>query len=236
MSTFILVHGAWSGAWCWKKVIPLLDSAGHTVIAPDLPGHGDNRTSSKISLRLYVDYLCELVRDCDEQVILAGHSMGGMIISQAAEYLPERISCLVYIAAFLPGDGESIRDIEMKFSGSLVAPNLVYSANRRFVTLPDEIIRDAFYGDCSEADFRFAASLLQQQPVLPFITRTRLTDHHYGKTRKIYLECLQDRAIPVEGQRLMHGRTACDQIYTLDAAHSPFLSVPGKLANILLRL
>ena len=101
MSTFVLIHGAWHGAWCWKKIIPLLEKEGHNVEAPELPGHGNHKVPiAEISLQLYVDYVCQVIDSQSEPVILVGHSLGGCTISQAAENRPEKIKALVYLSAF----------------------------------------------------------------------------------------------------------------------------------------
>src|SRR5258708_26771291 len=105
MSTYLLIHGAWHGAWCWRNVIPQLTWTGHTVIAPDLPGHGDDLTPlACVTLESYVQAVTNLLDalPLEEQVILVGHSFGGIVISQVAEERPERIQCLVYLSALLP--------------------------------------------------------------------------------------------------------------------------------------
>ncbi len=109
MSTFVLIHGAAHGGWCWYKVVPLLEKHGHTVLAPDLPGHGKDKTPvADVTLQLYVDSVCKLLDAQREPVILVGHSMGGGIITQVAEERPERIKWLVYLAAALPRNGQSM--------------------------------------------------------------------------------------------------------------------------------
>jgi hypothetical protein len=82
----------------------------------------------------------------------------------------------------------------------------------------------------------YAQPRLQTQPVLPFLTPVDLSARRYGTVPRIYIECLLDRAIPVAGQRKMHARTKCREIYTLNAAHTPFFSTPDELAGILLRV
>ncbi len=107
MSTFVLVHGGWSGGWTWEKVVPLLEEAGHQVEAPDLPGHGDDRTPiPQVSLQGYADRICRVLDAQPEPVVLVGHSSGGLVISQAAEQRPDKVKMLVYLAAFLLRDCE----------------------------------------------------------------------------------------------------------------------------------
>src|SRR5690606_27144500 len=131
MSTYLLVHGAWHGAWCWNRLIPLLHDAGHKVITPDLPGHGDDNTPVKdISAKLYVDSLRAIILAQQEPVRLVGHSMAGMVISRVADVIPDHIHTLIYLTGFLLGDGQCIRDIEAEVSDSLVSPNLQLSSDR----------------------------------------------------------------------------------------------------------
>jgi pimeloyl-ACP methyl ester carboxylesterase len=108
MSTYVLVHGAWHGAWCWSKVVSLLEGAGHKAIALDLPGHGrDDTPIAQVTFEAYCDKVREIVEAQPESVILVGHSMGGRVVTQVAELRPDRIMTLVYIAAILLRHGEN---------------------------------------------------------------------------------------------------------------------------------
>ena len=111
MSRFVLVHGAWHGAWCWYKLLPRLERAGHRVTALDLPAHGKDRTPiAEVTLERYADAVCNALGLDAEPAILVGHSMGGIAITQAAERHPERIKSLVYLTAFLLRDGDTLTD------------------------------------------------------------------------------------------------------------------------------
>ena len=234
MHTYVLIHGAWLGAWCWERVIPLLESAGNRVIAPDLPGHGEDDTRpAAVTAGAYVDAVTRIVTRQDGPVILAGHSMSGMVISQVAERAPERIRLLVYIAGFLLEDGRSINDTQAQVRGSLVAPRMVIGPDRKTLALPDEILREAFYADCSEDDFLMASRRMRPQPLEPFLAPVRVTAERFGRVPRAYIECLHDRALPVSGQRFMYRRLPCQAVYPLDASHSPFYSRPDELAGIL---
>ena len=99
MSTFVLVHGAWHGAWCWYKVAARLRQKGHTVLVPDLPGHGRDQTPiNAVSMQSYAQRVADVIRTANEPVILVGHSMGGFVISAAAEQQPQTVAKLVYVA------------------------------------------------------------------------------------------------------------------------------------------
>ncbi len=111
MARIVLVHGAFAGAWCWEPVLPGLRAAGHEVEAIDLPGSGEDPTPvSEVSLDAYAERVCGVLAR-GRPAVLVGHSMGGMVVTQAAARCPEHVAALVYVAAFLPGDGQSLMDL-----------------------------------------------------------------------------------------------------------------------------
>lgn len=124
--TFVLIHGAWHGGWAWRHVAPLLRRAGHEVHAPSLTGLGDRAHLARpdIDLELHIQDVVSLLEMEDlEDVILLGHSYGGMVITGVADRIPERIRRLVYLDAFLPGDGDSV--MTLRKSGSLEIEKMV---------------------------------------------------------------------------------------------------------------
>jgi pimeloyl-ACP methyl ester carboxylesterase len=113
MSQFLLVHGAFHGAWCWRKTVAELERRGHRAKAIDLPGQGEDRTPLKeVTLDTMVDRIIAEMADLPGKVVLVGHSLGGIPISVTGEKSPDRIKALVYLSAFLPRDGEALLDIE----------------------------------------------------------------------------------------------------------------------------
>jgi pimeloyl-ACP methyl ester carboxylesterase len=114
MATFVLVHGAWHGSWCWARVRRALLDQGHQVFTPTLAGVAEqsHALSPNIDLHRHVDDVANLIRWEElDSVILCGHSYGGCVISGVAELLPERIAALVYLDAFLLEDGECLHDL-----------------------------------------------------------------------------------------------------------------------------
>jgi len=112
MARFVLVHGAFSGAWIWGPLTDRLRAAGHSVEVFDLPGSGDDhRPASEVTLDACATRLCEVLASGSEPAVVAGNSMGGIVATQGAARCPSRVRALVYVTAFLPKDGQSLLDL-----------------------------------------------------------------------------------------------------------------------------
>jgi len=237
MSTYVLIHGAWHGGWCWEEVRARLEQDGHTVAAPDLPGHGDDRTpTAEVTLDAYARRVCDVLDAQTEPVVLVGHSMGGVVITAAAERRPHRIAALVYLCAFLPGDGDTLMKLAGGDQTSLVLPNLEVSEEQGFATVRDQGIVPAFYARCSASDAASAKARLVPQPLEPFNAPVTVTQERAGRVPRYYVECLEDRAIPLALQRSMLAAHPCRRVFTLDTDHSPFFSAVEELMDCLLQV
>lgn len=237
MSTYVLIHGSWHGAWCWHKIIPLLEQAGHKTIALDLPGHGrDWATASDVTMQSYVDAVCQVLDTQSEPVILVGHSRGGIVISQTAEYRPHKIKTLVYLAAFLIPNGEAMLPTALSDTESLIVSNLAVNQEQGYHMLKQEAFKEALYADCSAADVALASLLLTPEPNAPVGTPLQLSDENYGRITRVYIETLQDKGVTPALQKKMYTATPCHQVISMDTSHSPFLSAPEELVNHLTSL
>lgn len=230
MSAYVLVHGAWHGGWCWDKVVSRLEKEGYRVEAPDLPGHGKDKTPiSEVSLQAYTDSMCKILDAQSEPVILVGHSMGGGVITQAAEYRPEKIRTLVYLTALLLRNGESIAQVSQRDTESLLPPNMIFSEDFSYCTVKDEVIREAFYGDCSDEDVARAISLIVPQSTSPLLMPVNTSEDNFGRIPRVYIECLRDRIISPSEQKKMYTDLPCERVISMNTSHSPFFSAPEKL-------
>jgi pimeloyl-ACP methyl ester carboxylesterase len=237
MSTIVLVHGAWHGAWCWYKVVPALEKAGHRVIAPDLAGLGKDGTPlSAVTLAGWAEAVCDILDAEEEPVLLVGHSRAGIVISEVAERRPDRIRKLVYLSAFLVPAGQSLFDVAGQITGSVVTPNLIIAPDQVSFTVHPDALREGFYGDSSDEDFALAQACLRPEPVAPCATPLQLTGHNFGRVPRVYIECLRDRAITPDAQRRMYTALPCRKVLSLDADHSAFFSRPAELVSHLLSL
>lgn len=238
MTTFVLIHGAWHGGWCWDKVKPILEKNDHTVVAPDLPGQGEDKTPiADVSMATYTERVCQVLDQQSEKVILVGHSLGGVSITQAAEQRPNNIELLVYLTAFLLKDGESRMSVrEREPNGSALPPNMEMHPEEGYVLVKDEGLKPSFYHDCSDEDIAWAKARVGSQALKPIGTPMATTDKNFGRVRRVYIECLQDQALVPEFQKQMYTELPCEQVISMDTSHSPFISAPKELANHLMSL
>jgi hypothetical protein len=202
------------------------------VFTPDLPGSGDNPTPiPKVTLQLYIDHIANILNSANEKVILVGHSMAGILISELAERFPSKIKTLVYLCSFMPQNGESLMDI-VKDRPNL---HLSLSFSKDFVssTINEDCIEDGLFNRCTPEDIKYAKALLKPQAHIVFETKVNLTETNYGRIPKIYIECTIDNAISIELQREMIAHGKPEKIFSLETDHSPFFSTPKELAEIL---
>lgn len=230
MATFVLVHGAYHGAWCWYKVTPELEARGHSVATFDLPAHGVDVTPvSQVSMEDYVNTVCETISRLATPVVLVGHSMAGMVVTQVTERVPDSIETVVYLTAYLPADGEAM--IDKRVEGSLISRNFSVDTERGVGVVSEDAINELFYEDCSVTDKALARSLVRPEPIEPLSTPVSITQTGFGQVRRAYVMCTEDRAITPEQQQTMIDAMGCDMTERLPASHSPFFSMPEETAD-----
>jgi pimeloyl-ACP methyl ester carboxylesterase len=241
MARMVLVHGAFGRAACWDRVVPGLRAAGHDVEAIDLPGAGDDHTPvAEVTLDRYAQRVCEVVA-AGPPAVLVGHSMGGMVITQAAARCPQQIARLIYIAAFLPWDGQSLIDMTQlpEAAGDAVQANLVVDGDPPVATMPPEAARAGLMHCCDDDQAAWAQSLRGPQPVAPFTHPASLGGsgrERFAELPRAYVMCLQDRAIKPALQRRMLKAAGCDPVLEIDTDHAVWASRPDELAAALNRL
>jgi pimeloyl-ACP methyl ester carboxylesterase len=240
MGTFVLIHGGWAGGWCWEKLAALLTEQGHVVVTPDLPGHGEDKTPvSEITLQSYVDCVSDLLDSQSDPVILVGHSSGGVVITQTTEQRPENVRALVYLCAYLPGDGESL----FFWAQQELCPErnllrfLEFSPDQTYAMVKQEGIRPALLHDCTEEDARWFEARIDgvREPFAPPMTPVHVTPEKYGRIPRFYIETLQDCAISPALQKQMYTAHPCEVI-SMNTSHSPHLSQPQELVNHLVAI
>ncbi len=235
MASFLMIHGAWHGGWCFDRLRAPLEARGHVMVAPTLPGIGGTpRALAAVTLDDWAAFAVEQARALPAPVILCPHSRGGIVASMAAERDPGAFAALVYLAAFLLPDGASMNDVRSANPrDSLYQSGLAPAARGAAVTLSAEAAIEAFYSDCTPKDRQAFAARLVPEPVAPLGTRLALTKERFGSVPRHYIECTRDGAIPLALQRSMQAALPCASVATLESGHSPFLSMPCQLADVL---
>lgn len=235
--TFILIHGSWHSAWNWHKVKPLLEKSGHSVFAMDLPGMGRDKTPiQNVTMEMAVAKICGLIDSIEGKVVLVGHSKNGIMISQAAEYRPDKIEKLVYLAAYLIPNGKTQREYSMQDTQGVLKTYVTKHEETNSTTLGIDIYREGLYHDCEDYITELAKVLLSHEPFITGVTPLKLTEDNFGRVTRYYIECTEDRAVTPFIQQKMYNETPCKKVYKLPTSHSPFFSKPAELVDILIKI
>lgn len=212
-------------------------------MSPDLPGHGSDETPLKmVTMRSYTERVEQVLGGLEEPAILAGHSLGGAVVSQVCEYRPEKVRKAVYLCAFLLRDGESIWRHEspppeaVAVASVLSTDNLRLDEKQRTLDIDPAVIPEGFYNGCSAEDIAGAKARWKAEPLAPMLTALSLTEDRFGIVPRAYISCRNDRVIPHAAQELMCRLSPCDVAGTMECGHSPFLSHPEALADRLVQI
>lgn len=232
MSTFVLIHGAFHGSWCWERLTPFLEARGHRVFAPDMPGQGDDPADpAEVTLDDYMTRIGVVLNQADDPVILVGHSLGGISITQAGEIFTGRIAKLVYLTAFIPANGQSRGTVDNGGVVGLTEQYRVVAPDGKTMTIADDGIGPTFYNDCDDETLDWVKARLSRQATSISTTPVQTSAENWGSIPRAFIACAQDMAIPLSVQKLCYTHFPCDPVITMDTSHSPFLSAPEALAG-----
>lgn len=241
MASFLLVHGAWHDARCWELLSPILRERGHAVSTPTLPAHGADPASPYfVTMKSYGKRVCEaaeaLFKETGEKVVAVGHSMGGMVISQAAEMRPDLFERLIFLSGIIADGKKNIVAIGSKDTQSDLLNAFRLNGLRGTHSIIPEVAQSFFYADCTDEQVALAISRLCPQPLRPQFSKVRTSAAHFGSLPKSYIVCTLDRAIFPDFQRRMAEEEGIEDVKTLPASHSPFLSMPDATADTLIEM
>jgi pimeloyl-ACP methyl ester carboxylesterase len=240
VATFVLVHPAWFGGWCWIRVATLLRAGGHSVFTPTLTGLGERAhlANQGIGLGTHVEDVTNVLEfEGLDGVVLVGHSSSGRVITGVADRLPDRIVRLVYLDAFVPEDGQSLLDLlpagRRPALEALVEAEGDGWALPRFAETPwEQFVRDVWQVT-EDADLQWMLPRLRPTPFRHFTDTISVRSPSAGSFGRVYIRCTvyphpgfdryADRA------RTLPGWTA----YELAANHLPFVTHPRELAELL---
>lgn len=236
-NTYVLVHGAWQAPYVWKTVKAELEKAGQKVVVVELPAHGNDLTSpAAVSIDVYRDKVISAIVDTKEKVILVGHSLGGVVVSAVAEQIPGKIKKLIYIAGFLPANGQSLLDLANEDAQSLLRLALIPSQDQLTLDVKHDEITSIFCQDGSDAVKKLVLDNFRPEPAIPFINSVTLTNANFGSVNKYYIHTLQDHAIGIDLQKKMADAAHITKTFSVNTGHSPFLTQPDELTKLILQI
>ena len=219
-TNFVLVHGAWHGGWCWRRVSDRLNAKGHRVYTPTLTGLADRShlLSESVNLSTHVTDVVNLIRWEElNDVVLCGHSYGGMVVTGVADKLPERIAALVYLDAFVPESGQSMNDLRPR----AMPPGL---------TMPP---LSAEFFRVNERDRAWIDRQCTPHPVACITEKLTLTGAYRGVQRKVYIRAA---SYPSPAFDPIYERVKSEPSWTahqLPCGHDVMVDMPDALAELL---
>ena len=219
----VLVHGAWHGAWCWERVVPLLDAAGVATVAVDLP----SVSSPTATLRDDAECVRAAIDAIGGDAVLAGHSYGGAVISEAGVH--PNVVHLVYLTAFALEAGESAQDNTLTGGDEPSDLGPAIGFGEGVFTIKPEPGIAAFFHDCAPEVARSAAARLRPQSRAALGGAVEAAA--WREKDATYVVCTDDRALPVALQRSNAARIGSSVDWP--TSHSPFLSRPDLVAGLL---
>jgi pimeloyl-ACP methyl ester carboxylesterase len=232
---FVLVAGAFMGAWGWASVASGLEAQGAKVTVVELPAHGADMTPlSGATLDAYVATVASAVDAAGDSVVLVGHSMAGMVITDVAEQMPGKVDKLVYLAAFVPKDGDTLQAIATKDTASHLVQALTIDQMAGVAKLPTDKLQDIFCADCSAAEAAQLTSNYRDEPLGPFATPVHSTAANWGRVPRYYIYTQNDNAVTPTYQQSMTAGVTFAGTAMLPTSHAPFLSQPDTLVKALL--
>jgi pimeloyl-ACP methyl ester carboxylesterase len=233
MATYVLVHGGGHGGWCYQRIARMLRSAGHEVYTPTMTGEGERShlVGPQVDLDLHIEDITAVLRYEDlRDVILVGHSYGGMVITGAAAMAPDRIGKLVYLDAANPKNGESLVDVAgPMMTMARAAGQTVDGVELVLLPSPEAGL---FYGVTDPADLAWMADRLTPHPWACFEQPLELRDEAgYAKIPQYHIVCTSTLATRDAG--LMAEARAAGRLWDIDTGHDLMITEPERVADAL---
>ncbi len=232
--TYILVHGAWADESAWGFVRNQLAQNANVVVV-NLPAHGaDNTYGAGIGLSEYVKTVTAAVNEQQGKVILVGHSMAGAIISQVAENIPAKIAKLVYVAAYLPKNGENVSGITNKFLNNKPIEVFEFNKDYSLVSIKKEALANVVCADCPDYMKDILVKYHRAEPVKGLNDNVKLSAK-FAAIPKYYISTKNDYAVPYAlQQQMIKENGTVKQVFEMNTSHLPFVAQPQAFLNILL--
>lgn len=232
--TYVLVHGAWADESAWGFVRTSL-AINANVVVVNLLAHGIDLTApNAVTLNDYVKQVTNVIQQQPGKVTLVGHSMAGVVVSQVAEHIPAKIDKVVYVAAYLPQNGEDLLSLSKGDTQSQVGKSLEFSADYSTATIKKDMIATAVCADCPDYMKEVLVKYHKAEPVKPLGEKVNLTKNNFGNIPKYYIHTSNDAAVGYELQKQMvKNNGTILKTFTMSTSHLPFVVQPEAFVKIL---
>ena len=235
--TFVLIHGAWQGPFVWDSVKAQLEAKGNKVVVVELPAHGNDTTSpANVTMDIYRDKVVDAINKINGKVILVGHSMGGVVMTETAEKIPNKIEKLIYIGAFLPANGQSLVNLANTDAQSLLGPALIPADGGLTLDINRDSITTIFCQDGTPAQKKLVLDNFRVEPAIPFGNAVTITAANFGSVDKYYIHTALDNAVGIDLQNRMAASANITKQYSLNTGHCPFITNATGTAQLLMQI
>jgi pimeloyl-ACP methyl ester carboxylesterase len=230
--TFVLVHGAWHGGWCWRRLSDLLEKKGHKVFTPTMTGLGERShlLDPKVNLATHVTDIVNVIKwEGLSHIVLVGHSYGGVIISGVAEQLREAIGSIVFLDAFVPESGDSLAAKASQPVREAIAA-LVEKGEQTMKPVSAAVFR------VNEKDRAWVDAMCTPHPVATLTDKITVSGARDSIAKKTYIRAKGYPSVPFDGAQEKLKADAQWRVYELPCGHDAMVDMPDRLAEILVEV
>jgi pimeloyl-ACP methyl ester carboxylesterase len=230
--TFVLVHGAWHGGWCWRRVSDLLEKKGHKAFTPTMTGLGERShlLDPNVNLATHVTDIVNVIKwEGLKDIVLVGHSYGGLVISGVADQMPDSIGSIVFLDAFVPENGDSLATKASQPVRAAIAA-LVEKGDTAMKPLPAAVFR------VNEKDRAWVDGKCTPHPVATFTDKITVAGMRDRIAKKAYIRAKGYPSVPFDGAQEKLKATAGWRVYEMPCGHDAMVDMPDRLTEILLEV
>jgi pimeloyl-ACP methyl ester carboxylesterase len=228
--TFVLVHGAWHGGWCWRRVSDLLEKRGHKVFSPTMTGLGERShlMDAKINLATHVTDIVNVIKwEGLKDIVLVGHSYGGVIISGVADQMHDVLGSIVFLDAFIPEEGDSLAARASQPVREAIAA-LVEKGETTMKPVPAAVFR------VNENDRAWVDGKCTPHPVATLTEKITVAGGRDRVAKKTYIRAKGYPSVPFDAAQEKAKASAGWRVYEMPCGHDAMVDMPDRLTEILL--
>jgi pimeloyl-ACP methyl ester carboxylesterase len=230
--TFVLVHGAWHGGWCWRRVADLLQKQGHKVFTPTMTGLGERShlVDAKVNLATHITDIVNVIKwEGLRDIVLVGHSYGGCIISGVAEEMGGNIGSIVFLDAFVPENGDTLATKASQPVREAIA-GLVEKGETAMKPVSAAVFR------VNEKDRAWVDAMCTPHPVATLTDKITITGARDRIAKKSYIRAKGYPSVPFDGFQERLKADATWRVYELPCGHDVMVDMPDRLSEILVEV